>query len=346
MASGARLPQTSSPAAIDDLLALFNGCRSTQLIYVAAKLQIPDLLAEGPKSSEELAREVRVNAQILHRVLRGLVILRVVVERDGGWFSLGPLGEYLRSGLRDSMRGLAILSGEVKYPLWSALLHTVRTGEPAFGHVFGSRLFDYYAAHPELSEHFDQTMVTGTRRYAAAIVDAFDLASSNVIVDVGGGHGALLAAILKAHPHLRGILFDSAHVVRGAQPLLESEGVADRCELIAGDFFEAVPSGGDTYILKWILHDWDDERAESILRNCRRAMGAQGKLLVLERLLPDRAEEGPEVISADLTMMMELMSRERTEGEYRSLLTASGFRLTRIIPTRSILSVIEGLVAA
>jgi hypothetical protein len=219
----------------------------------------------------------------------------------------------------------------------------VRTGETAFDHVFGMGMFDYYARHPEYAHSFSQLMVRRTRESAAAIVAAYDFSPFQTLVDVAGGYGTLLATILKSNPQLRGILFDLPHVVDHARPLLDAEGVASRCELVAGSFFERVPAGGDAYLLKWIVHNWDDDQALRILMHCHQAMGRSAKLLLVEALLPERAEEAPEAIDLDLTMLMAQTGRECSEAEYRALLSRAGFRVLAVHPTQHVLSIIESV---
>jgi hypothetical protein len=312
---------------------LVSGYRHTQLVYVVAQLGLADLLAEGPKATGELARAAGAHAASLHRLLRGLATLGVVSEGDDGRFSLAPVGELLRAGGPGSLRAGALQAGEAWYPAWGALLHTSRTGESGLGHVFGTQAFEHFARRPELGEHFNASMARASAELAPLLVEAYDFARFTKLVDVGGGHGALLAGILKATPRLEGVVFDLPHVVAGAAPRLAEAGVADRCELVGGDFFESVPDGADGHLLKWIVHDWDDDQAVRILDNCRRALGASGTLLLVERLLPRRAVDAPETIAADLTMLVLSPSgRERSEAEFRDLLAAAGLRLTRVLP--------------
>lgn len=234
---------------VQQVQALIDGHRSTALVYVAARLGIADLLAAGPRTGEEPAQAAGAHAPSLHRLLRGLALLGVLAEGEDGRFGLTPVGETLRSDTPNSLRGSAIGVGEGSAHAWLGLLHSARTGETAFNHVFGMSVWEHRPEHPELNDYFNQRMVQGTQRSAAAIVAAYDFSSCHTIADVGGGHGALLAAILQAHPHVRGVLFDQPHVVAGARPLLEAAGVVDRCEIVSGSFFEAVPEGADAYLL-------------------------------------------------------------------------------------------------
>ena len=334
--------------ALRDLLL---GYRNTQLLYVAAKLGLSDLVADTPKRSADLAPALGVHPQALHRVMRGLALLGVLAEHDDGRFSLGPLGRHLLAGAPDgtagapgSLRTEALIHGEEFYRTWGSLLSSVETGAPASRHLYGTSTWEHRAAHPELNEHFNRFMAAMTGQVAAAVLAAYDFSPYRTLVDVGGGHGALLAPILRAHPHLEGVLFDQPHVLAGARAYLEAAGVAARCRLVAGDFFAAVPPGADAYLLKWIIHDWDDDRAVAILRTCRAAIGGgAGKVLLVERLLPARAAQAPGTIYGDLTMLVVEGGRERTEAEYRALLAAAGLALVRVVPTGSDFSVLEAV---
>ena len=333
------------------LVDLLLGFRGTQLLYVAAKLGLADLMADGPKRSDELARAAGADPQALHRVLRGLVSIGVFTEIEEGRFVIAPLGERLRTDVPGSFRGRAIFTGELNCRAWGSLLQSVRTGETAFHHAFGMELFDYCAAHPEAGEVFNRGMGSITASGVPAIVAAYDFSTSHTLVDVGGSHGVLLAAILQAHPVLRGVLFDLAPVLAGAGPQLQAAGVADRCALVAGDFFETVPEGGDVYLLKSIIHDWDDERSVALLKNCRRAVARGGKLLLIEQVLPGRAEHAPRnalahANLADVNMLVMTGGRERTAAEYRSLLATADFELRRILPTSDVWSLVEAVPAS
>jgi ubiquinone/menaquinone biosynthesis C-methylase UbiE len=310
-------------------------------LYVAAKLGIAVLLADGAKGSEDLAQATGTHPHSLYRVLRLLASQGVFAEVESRRFALTPLATLLRADVPGSLRALAIRTGGLDWRPWGALLHSVRTGTPAFDHVYGMSLFAYLAQDAEAAQVFNDTMTMFTQRNTAAVVGAYDFSAVGTIVDVGGGHGALMAAILEASPRTRGILVDLPAVIEGARRQITARGLHPRCELVAGDFFESVPVGGDAYILKWIIHDWDDERAITILRNCHRAMVPGGRLLLVEALIPFDNEPhfGK---SADVTMLAFTGGMERTEAEYRVLLDSAGFVLTRIIPTDSHSSVLEG----
>jgi O-methyltransferase/methyltransferase family protein len=332
------------------LMQMVIGYRASQALYVAAKLGIADLLKDGPKGSDALAQATQAHPAALRRLLRALVSLGVFEEDAQGRFGLTPMGTHLRSDVPGSLRApVLFLAGEEGWRSWGALLHSVQTGEPAFDHVYGMGGFDYYAEHPEGAKILDEAMAGFTALVADAVLGAYDFSGTRTLVDVGGGNGALLAAILKAHPTMRGILFDLPHVVSGAPQVLGDAGVVARCQVVGGSFFESVPEGGDAYLLKWIIHDWDDERSVAILTACRRAMKGNGKLLVVDQVLPHRAEpsESTDAFMFDLEMLVVTSGgRERSEDEFRTLLAAAGFRLNRVVATTWVrLGVIEGLVA-
>ena len=326
------------------LQQLIQGFQVTQCIYVAAKLRIADLLKDGPRSSEELAKATGTHAPSLYRVLRLLTAVDLFTEGEAHSFALTPLGVYLQTGVPGSLRTMALAYGEKPFwPVWGALLHSVETGEPSFQHVFGLSLFDYYAQHPEEAVLFDHMMTEWTASVAPTVAVAYDFSTTQTLVDVAGGHGQMLASILQAYPTLHGVLFDLPHVVKGAPPLLETAGVASRCEVIGGDFFTAVPADYDTYLLKGVIHDWDDERAIAILARCHQAMKPQGKVLLVERVIVTGSTPKVLVLESDVLMLVLPGGKERTETEYRALLTAAGLELTRIIPVWTPYNIIEAV---
>ena len=332
------------------LRSLIAGFMSSQAIHVAARLGLADILWHGvPRDPEELARATATHAPSLHRLLRALAAVGVLEEAEGGRFVLAPLGQPLRSDAPDSLRGFAALfCGDLHWRAWGAMLHSVRTGEPAVGHVFGVPLFDYLARNPEEAAVFYDGQTALTRLVAGAVAAAFDLSRFAAVADVGGGNGALLAAVLAANPGLRGVLFDLPAGLAGAERVLEAAGVAERCRVVAGDFFDAVPEGADAQFLKSVVHIWDDGRAAAVLANCRRALPAEGgRVLLVERVMPARMEASPAHAQAamiDLTMLAVPGGRERTEDEFRTLLASAGFRLAGITPLPGPvpLAVIEG----
>jgi O-methyltransferase domain len=325
------------------LSRLLLGYGLAQAVYVAAKLGIPDLLADGSREATELARATGTNAESLARVLRLLaangLFTEVAVER----FALAPMGELLRSDVPGSQRPYTIMTMELEYPAWGQLLDAVRTGQPGFATAFGRPYWEYLRNNPDAAAVFDGAMVGLTRWQADAIVAGYDFSSCQVVVDVGGGRGTLLAAILAAQSGVRGLLFDAPQVVEGAHALLKEAGVIDRCSLVGGNFLESVVAGADTYILKWIVHDWDDAHATTILRNCRQAMKADGKLLLVENvvLTGTASAKHAQPLWDDVLMMVLFGGRERTAEQYERLLAAAGLRLGEIVPVAPDLSVIE-----
>jgi O-methyltransferase domain/Dimerisation domain len=323
------------------LRRLVNGYQVTQAIHVAATLGIADLLRDGPRSSDELAAATDSHAPSLHRVLRALASVGVLHEADDGRFALTELGEGLRSDAAEPVGGWAAYVGSpAHFRAWGALLHTVRTGENAFQSVHGADVWAFRAAHPEDGAIFDRAMTDTSRRANRQLIEAYDFGRFERVVDVGGGHGALLAGVLAAHPALRGVLFDQPHVVADAAPVLEAAGVSDRCEVVAGSFFDAVPPGGDAYVLKAIVHDWEDDEAVRILRAVRAAAGDGGVALVVEREL-GAPNENPDAKLSDLNMMVGPGGRERTREELGALFATAGFTLERVLPTAVGLNVFE-----
>ncbi len=326
------------------LQQLIQSFQVPQCIYVAAKLGIADLLKDGPRSSEELAKATGTHAPSLYRVLRLLTAVDLFTEGKAHSFALTPLGAYLQTGVPGSMRTMALAYGEKPFwPVWGALLHSVETGEPSFQHVFGLKTWDYYAQHPEEAALFNNMMTEWTSSVAPTVAGAYDFSATQALVDVGGGHGQMLASILQAHPTLHGVLFDLPHVVKGAPPLLEAAGVADRCEVIGGDAFAAVPADYETYLLSRVIHDWDDERTIAILTRCHQAMKPQGKVLLVERVILSGSTPQALVLESDVQMLVLTGGKERTDVEYRTLLNAAGFELTQIIPVLTPFYVIEAV---
>ncbi len=315
----------------------------TQMIYVVVKLGIPDVLANGPKSVDELASMVNVHSRSLYRLLRALASQGVFIEDRPGHFGLTPLSELLRSVVPGSFYPFALSYGEPWWwKAWGSLLHSVQTGETAFNYVHGMSVFEYLKQNPEAARIFNANMTAMTEIEAQAVVSCYNFSRTRVLVDVGGGHGALVASILRAHPQIHAIIFDLPSVVPGTRRRLEAAGLADRCEIIGGSFFDSIPAGGDTYILKDILHDWDDQPAMTILRNCRHSMGNSARLLIIERVIPAGNDPMPGKL-IDISMLVMSGGLERTEAEYRSLLETAGFHLSHIHPTDADTSILEAL---
>lgn len=324
------------------MLQMVSASWVSQSIYAAAKLGIADLLRDSSKNCDELAIATKTHPRSLYRLMRALASVGIFAESEPGYFTLMPLAACLQSDIPGSIRSFVIMLGEEHNRAWGDLLYSIQTGTSAFEHLYGMELFQYYAQNPEPAKIFDAAMTSFSPIEDAETTARYDFSSIRKLVDVGGGHGSLIATILKVNPTLQGTLFDQPAVIEGAKHLIEAAGVGERCEIIAGDFFESVPSGGDTYILKHIIHDWDDERAIAILKNCHRAMLDNAKLLVVEQVIPPGNEP---FFGKFLDLNMLVMCSggcERTEDEYRVLFEAAGFQLTQIVPTSNV-SVIEGI---
>jgi SAM-dependent methyltransferase len=336
-------PQEMPPARA--LLRLIAGNWVSRAIYVMAKLGIADLLRDGPQGSDVLAQATGTDARALYRVLRTLASVGVLVEDDAAArFGLTPLGACLQTGVPGSWRAWALQNGEENYRVWAEVLYSVRTGQSAFEHVFGMGVYDYRAQHPEAAARFNEAMTEWTRQAAPAVVAAYDFAACARVVDVGGGQGDLLIALLQAHPHLHGVLVERPHVAAAAQPRLEAAGLARRCEVVAGDFFEALPSGGDVYLLKNVIDSFEDDRTVRLLQNCHRAMAPRGKLLVIGQVI--RPGNDPAVSKLlDFALLVQAGGPVRTEAELHRLFAVAGLQLTRLIPTDAATedTIIEGV---
>lgn len=316
------------------------GVIPVQAISVAANLGIADLVAEEPKTAEELARTTNTDASALQRLLRMLTSLAIFAEDAAGRFLNTSLSETLRRDHPDSVRALAVLWGAPFFwRPWGELGAAVATGLPVFDRVYQQSFFDYLIRHPADSSVFNAAMTEVSSVDISAVLDAYEFSGFKRLVDVGGGHGALLQGILSANSHLQGVLYDLPGVIADAEKLRSGK-VAARCEILAGNFFESVPSGADLYVLKRIIHDWSDDSALTILANCRRAISSEGKLLLVEWVLkpPNEPDLGK---FTDLNMLVLLGGRERTESDFRALLRKAGFSLSRVIPTAGPHSIIE-----
>lgn len=325
-----------------DLMRLVNGYQVSAALSVAVELGIPDLIGDSERSVTELAPESGAHEEALYRLLRALASVGVMREHPGRIFSMTQLGQGLRRDAPGSLAGWVRHVGAPYYwGAWANLLHSVKTGENAFKALYGTDVWSYRAERPRENELFNGAMRSLTGAQTAALLSTYDFARFATIADVGGGTGALLAAILQRCPHSKGILFDLEHVVAGAPSELERTGVADRCTIVPGSFFETVPPGADAYIMKSILHDYTDERAAEILRVCRKAASSSVMLLVIERVVGPPNED-PQTKFSDLNMLVAPDGRERTEAEWRELFAAGGFHLERALPTPSGFRVIEG----
>jgi hypothetical protein len=316
----------------------------TQAIYVAAKLGVADHLKGGPRSIAELATVTGTHAPSLYRLMRALASIGVFAEDKSGRFALTPMAGALLSDAPNSIRAIAIMTGEDWWwRAWGQIHFGVQTGKSSFEHVHGMRFFDYMKKNPEAGAVFDQAMSAYTSQTAAQVATAYPFHEAAVVVDVGGGRGTLISTILAHHPQLRGIIYDLPATVEAARHLLESRGLLGRCQVLGGDFFEAIPNGGDVYILQHVIHDWDDEHATKILRNCHHAMSPGSRLLLVEMVIPTGNEPFLGKFLDLGVLMMESGARERTESEYRDLLSRTGFHVSRIIPLPSPDSVIEAV---
>jgi len=318
----------------------------SQLVFVAAKLGVADVLAEGPLTADEIASRVGAHAPYLKRVLRALASLGIFAADPHERFHLNRLSQTLRSDHPESLRDFALmLVDDYNWSAWGALEHAVRTGDSAFEHVHGAPAFPWMQEHPEKEKMFSASMASISVMENAAVARAYAFGKLEKIVDVGGAHGHLLATILRSYVRLRGVLFDQPQVIQEAarSGFITSPDVSTRCETAGGDFFEAVPAGADAYVMKYIVHDWDDAKCVKILNNCRTAMGADGRVLVVDHVVgPGNRFDWGKLV--DINMMVMLGSKERTKDEFRQLFARAGLRLKRVIKTASSLSILEAVV--
>jgi O-methyltransferase domain len=329
-------PSTQPSAAIPPFLELYQlttGAWLTQAISTAARLGVADAIAAGASTTAEIAQEVGAHPPTLYRLLRALSDYDVFAERPGERFALTPMGQSLRSDGPHSLRRWAIWTGARFYrDAWSDLEQAVRTGEPSFARVHGADLFHYLEAHPGDAATFDGAMQDIAGNFLAGILAVYDFSGYSTVVDVGGGTGALLSAILHAAPATRGVLLDTPPVLAAAEPVLQSAGIADRCQSVPGDFFQQVPPGADLYILSNIIHDWDDDSASRILDICRAAMRPDSRLLIIELVLPDDARPSMGKL-LDLEMLSVTPNgRQRTETQYTQLVARARLQVTRCVP--------------
>jgi ubiquinone/menaquinone biosynthesis C-methylase UbiE len=322
------------------LLQMLTSYWIAQAIHVAAKLGIADLVKNGPVACDELAKATKTHARSLYRVLRALASVGIFAEDERGRFGLTDMARCLLDE-HGSQRAVAIMMGEEHYASWAHLLYSVQTGKPAFDHVFGKPIFDYLSEHSEQAKIFDAAMTGFHGEETPTMIDAYDFGQFKTVVDVGGGNGTVLAAILRKHPGVHGILFDLEGVIGRAKENLAKAGVANRCQTVAGSFFKSVAPGGDAYVMRHIIHDWTDEQCRTILGNIRNVIPNAGKLLVIEMVIPPGNDANLGKL-LDLNMLVMPGGQERTEAEYRKLFESSGFKLERIVPTKTQVSVVEG----
>jgi hypothetical protein len=316
-------------------------------LNVVARLSVAEQLRDRPVPVEDIAGRCGANPDALYRVMRALCAVGIFQESAPRTFVQSPASDFLRADHPQTLRPFAMFFPDpLHFRCYANLMHSVKTGETTAVPTLGMDVFDYFRQHPEESRVFNEAMVNVTRSLLPAVLEAYDFSDSRIVVDVGGGQGSVVALLLQNYPEMRGVLFDMDYVVAEARPYLEAAGVLDRCQIVAGSFFESVPSGGDTYVLKNIIHDWDDGQSLKILQNIRTALEGQqrGKVLLLEMVLTPGNE--PHMAKwADIEMLALPGGRERTEQEYRDLFGRAGFRLNRIVSTASPSSVIEALVA-
>ena len=336
------VPVPPEVAAARLVMQLSLGYIPSAALHVATRLSITERLSDGPRPVADLAREAGVQPDGLYRVLRALASLGIFEETSPRTFGLTPPAALLRKGPGSLGDGVQFIADTLHFQAYGEMLHTVTSGQPAGEKVVGMPLFEYLSRTPDWSASFNNAMTAFSASVMPAVLEAYDFSGIGLLVDVAGGHGHVLTSVLRQYPSMRGILFDVAHVIAGAPPLIAAAGVQDRCTTESGDFFKAVPAG-DAYIMKHIIHDWDDDRAALILTNIRRALGSRpnGRLILLEAVVagPNQPDLGKLI---DLEMMLLPGGRERTADEFAQLMARAGFELTRVVPTESMLAVVEG----
>lgn len=334
---------SEATAASEELMKMVFGFMASQAISVVARLGIADLVENGAKNADELAQATGADARSIYRLMRALTNVGVFIEDDERRFSSTPMSQLLRKNAPDSIGGFStFFCSDWHWLVWGHLDYSVRTGKPAFEKIYQKPFFDYLEDHPLPAQIFNNGMTSFSAHTGNAVVEAYDFSGIHTLTDVGGGHGYLLASILKRYPDMQGILFDAPSVVQGAQSVIGAEDIGKRIACVGGNFFEPIKVQTDAIIMKHIIHDWDDENSLKILRNCSESLKPGGKLLVVEMVIP-----GPNQPSIgkflDLQMLVFLHSYERTEKEYAALLEQAGFRLTGIFPSASPFSVIEAV---
>jgi hypothetical protein len=339
-------PTSQLPPALA-LRQLLFGHRVTRIITVAAQLKLADAMTETPRSVAAIAAAVGADPAALHRLLYALASIGLVTTSAPDHFALTPVGACLRSDAPHGLRSWALMeSADYYQTAWDHLLASMRSGSPAFEGAVGESFYDYLDRHPVDGANFSQTMGEVTTVVVDAVLAAYDFAAMQRVVDVGGGYGKLLTSLLQRYPAMRGVLLDTPNVVERARPQLRAAGLADRCELVGGDFFADLPAGGDLYLLSRVLMDHDDEASVRLLRNCRRAMTAQSRVHIIQIVLPSSEADAARHLLFDgamsnLNMFVLGLGAERTESQYRALLTTAGFTVTQIVPTRALMSIIE-----
>ena len=345
MSSLATDATSAERAAAGRLLPMIWGIHISRCVYAVAELGIADLLAQGPRSSQELAVTTGTHEPSLYRVLRVLTALGVFEEYKARHFGLTLVGERLRTGATAGMRSWAMFIEAVGgVRPFAHILETIRTGTPGRQIESGVDLFEFLTDNPEAAAIFDAAMAERTAAYAPSVADTYDFSDIRTLTDVGGGNGTLLVGILRRHRHLTGVLFEIPTVAGRAHAVLAATELADRCTILAGDFFQSVP-GADCYLLANVLHDWDDRRSIDILQICRQAMPGAGRVLIVERLIPEGSSDPLPTLLSDINMLVLTGGRERTNGEYGALLQAAGLRLAQVVPVAFPYGIIEGVPA-
>ena len=337
--SAAGVPPETAAAQL--VFQVSTGYITSAALHVATRLSIAERLAHGPRPVADLAAETGVKADFLYRVLRALASVGIFTETAPRTFGLNLPAEFLKKGPGSLGDGLDFIADPLHFQAYAEMLYSVRTGVPGGEKVVGMPLFEFLSKNPEWAVSFNNAMTAFSASVMPAVLKAYDFSGIDVLVDVAGGHGQVLTSVLREYPAIKGVLFDVPHVIDGAGPLLAASGVAERCRTESGDFFKAVPAG-DAYIMKHIIHDWDDDRAVAILQSIHRAMTRpNGRLMLLEAVIaPGDATDMGKLI--DLEMMMMPGGKERTAGEFAAIFKRAGFELTRVVPTESMLSVVEG----
>jgi len=342
---------TREKSALDDslpphvqLIQMGTGGWVTAIVTTAAQTGLADQLAAGPKSADELAGPMKLSAASLHRLMRTLAGLGILTEQEERRFALTPLGEALRTGAPGSARATLLAFNGVLWRGWEKMSYSLETGQPGFDQAMGMPLFEFMGRDATLASHFSEAMVGFHGAEPPAVAKAYDFSYFNTVVDVGGATGNMLATILSSHRGPRGVLYDLPHVVGDAPALLASRGVADRVTIESGSFFDTVPAGADCYVLSHVIHDWNEDKCLTSLGLSRKAIARDGRLLMVEMVLPAGDTPHPGKV-LDMVMLVFTGGQERTEAEYGALLGKAGFRLSRVVPTASAVSVVEALPA-
>ncbi|WP_445247160.1 methyltransferase [Microcoleus sp. OTE_8_concoct_300] len=332
--------QSEGESSSSVLLEMMYGYQKSQALFVAAQLGIADILSNGSKTAEELAKATGVNSRSIYHLMRSLISVGVFSTEDNDKFQLNPMGKHLLTGTSDSLRGTVMAMGDEMYQAWGNLLYGIKTGKTAFNHNFNRDLYSYLKQDSEASLNFNEWMKETTREWLLPVLEAYDFSEVKTLVDVGGSIGTLTAVILNANPKMQAILFDREDVVVGAQRVLEGAGVADRCQIVGGNFFDAVLPDGDLYLISRVLLNWDDTDAIKILTNCYQAMTVKDRLVVVDFMLP-KGKMSPFIGLTSLNLFILFGNFMRTEDEYYNLLSSAGFKVTNTIQTTGPVSAIE-----